>query len=265
MDVRKMKITGCMCVKNEEHELGLTARVALTWCDELVILDNGSYDRSHSIIVELEAEYEARVALITYPGPWHEMPQRQRALETARAGGATHITIVDADEVLTGNLAEMPMHRHVQDLLPGHILQIPLYNLRGGINRYHANGLWGENRIVSVAFADDPALGWAGDRFHAREPQGKTLQPFQPVAQGSGGVMHLWGANERRLLAKHALYKVTERLRWPEKDVRQIDFEYSQCVKGGLREDPATWTFNDVPDSWWAPYSHLMRYLDIDA
>jgi hypothetical protein len=143
-------------------------------------------------------------------------------------------------------------------------LQLPLYNLRGGIDRYHANGLWG-CRIVSLAFADDPALGWSGDKFHAREPQGKPLRPFPTIKQGKGGVMHLWGASERRLLAKHALYKVTERLRWPDKRVRDIDFEYSQCVTGGTGIPPECWTFNSVPESWWAPYQHLMKYLDIDA
>jgi hypothetical protein len=116
-----------------------------------------------------------------------------------------------------------------------------------------------------VAFKDSPGLHWAGDTFHRREPQGNRLQSFCPIAQGEGGVMHLWGASERRLLAKHALYKCVERLRWPEKSVRDIDFQYSQCVKGGLRENPRDWTFADVPESWWKPYEHLMKYLDVDA
>lgn len=82
--------------------------------------------------------------------------------------------------------------------------------------------------------------------------------------------MHLWGASERRLIAKHALYKVTERLRWPQKPRWIIDNEYSLAVYGSATAPltygtPTTWTYSPVPESWWAPYAHLMKYLDVDA
>src|SRR4051812_45523687 len=115
------------------------------------------------------------------------------------------------------------------------ILQLPGYNLRHGTAFYHANGVWG-NRWFSTAFQDDPRLGWAGDRFHHREPMGVKLQPYRPIQQGDGGVMHLWGASERRLTAKHALYKLSERLRWPEKPIAEIDRMYSLALKGDPRE-----------------------------
>jgi glycosyltransferase involved in cell wall biosynthesis len=266
-----MKLIGCMPVRNEAWCLGLSARVALQWCDELVILDHASIDGTREIMQGLRDEYPNRVRFIVDQNErWDEMTHRQMLLYVARHHGATHIAMIDADEILTGSLIKrngFGQGSYFTDrggLDSSHILQVPLYNLRGGIHRYHANGLWG-NRIVSVAFADDPALHWGGDTFHQREPRGKKLTAFQPIAQGEGGVLHLWGASERRLLAKHALYQITERLRWPEKDVRQIKFMYSQCVKGGLREDPAKWTFADVPESWWAPYAQWMYYLDVDA
>jgi hypothetical protein len=269
-----VKLIGLMPVRNEAWVLGLSARVALMWCDELVILLHACTDGTSDIVRGLIQEFAERINPIWDRDPtWDEMAHRQTILEAARWCGATHIAIIDADEVLTGNLLakytsepdSMMRFRHTTDMLrTGQLLQLPLYNLRGGIDRCHANGLWG-NRLVSLAFADDPALGWSGDKFHAREPQGKPLRPFPPIKQGEGGVMHLWGASERRLLAKHALYKVTERLRWPDKRVRDIDFEYSQCVTGGTGIPPECWTFNSVPESWWAPYQHLMKYLDIDA
>jgi Glycosyl transferase family 2 len=268
-----MKLIGLMPVRNEEWCLGLSARVALEWCDEIVILLHECTDRSGEIAEEIRREstrwrrgigpdVDFRVHILAEKGQWDEMRHRQEMLQRARFEGATHIAMIDADEILTGAWKTVKSYVEVMDA--SHILTLPLYNLRGGIDRYHANGLWG-NRIVSVAFKDDPLLHWGGDTFHQREPRGKRLTAFQPIAQGEGGVMHLWGASERRLLAKHALYKITERLRWPEKDPRDIEFMYSQCVKGGLRENPKEWTYTAVPESWWAPYAHWMKYLDVDA
>lgn len=266
-----MRLIGLMAVRNEAYVLGLSARVALMWVDALVIGNHASTDKTGVIIADLVHDFPGRIGLTRQNDPeWDEMRHRQDMLVEARRIGATHIAMIDADEILTGNLIRLNGFGQgayfLRDggLETGHMLTLPLYNLRGGIRRYHLNGLWG-NRTVSVALKDSWELQWGGDTFHQREPRGGKFQAFSPIAQGEGGVMHLWGANARRLIAKHALYKVTERLRWPDKDVRQIDFMYSQCVKGGLREDPKAWMFADVPEAWWKPYEHLMHYLDVEA
>ncbi len=271
-----MKVVGLMPVRNESWCLGLSARVALMWCDELVILDHGSTDGTTELLLELQSEYTIeRIRLLFEDDPqWDEMRHRQRMLCTARERGATHITIIDADEILTGNLTEAIggfccIKGALETMPRGHILQLPGYNLRGSLNRYHSNGIWG-NRLFSVAFADDPRLGWSGDKFHHREPTGAgIMRGYQPIAQGEGGIMHLWGVSERRLKAKHALYAMTERLRWPDKPIKEINRMYGWATKGepGHRTfgTPDSWTYADVPDSWWAPYAHLMKYLDVDA
>lgn len=258
-----MKLIALMPCRNEAWVLGLTARAALMWCDEVIALDHASTDRTAEILSEIHQE-EGRLHWFHVSDPqWDEMAHRQKLLGCARVSGATHIAIIDADEILTGNLIGN-IGRHVRGFSSDHILQFPLYNLRGSINRYHANGLWG-CRTVSVAFADSPELHWGGDRFHHREPMGRRLTGYCPISQGAGGVLHLWGCSERRLKAKHDLYKVTERIRWPDKDVRDIDFTYSQAFKGSIREDPSKWTFAETPAAWWEPYAHLMKYLDVDA
>lgn len=258
-----MKLIGLMPVKNEDWILGLSARVALTWCDELVILDNGSTDGSFEIASELWGQ--ETVHLICSPGLWNEMPQRQRMLDLARLQGATHIALIDADEILTGNLAPSQVRFWIETMEPGTMFQLPLYNMRGGMYRYHSNGLWGGG-LMTLAFKDEPKLHWKGDRFHHRQPMGRPhWDTFSPVEHGEGGVMHMWGASETRLLAKHALYKVTERLRWPQKDVTEIDRYYSQCIKGATEGETATWTFDTAPASWWTPYAHLLKYLDLGA
>lgn len=266
-----MKLVGMMPVRNEDWVLGLSLRVALMWCDEVVVLLHACTDRSAQIVSEV-AEHEGRIVVRTHHHEcWTEMAHRQQMLEIARGMGATHLAICDADEVLDGNMATMCSTGRFKDIVfgtpRGHILELPGYNLRNGINQYHSNGVWG-SRWFSTAFADDPALSWTGDTFHHREPHGKKLHPYRPIQQGQGGVMHLWGASERRLRAKHALYKITEHLRWPHKSAASIDYEYSRAIKGDqFTSDLAVqdWTYSSVPESWWAPYAHLMKYLDVDA
>lgn len=262
-----MKLIGLMPCRNEDWVLGLTARAALMWCDELILWLHSCTDGSRDIAVAVAHEHPGRVIIDVANDPtWAEMSHREQMLELARERGATHIAMVDADEILTGNLIGahiLSLYNRIKHCGASHIFQIPLYNLRHGISQYHANGLWG-NRIVSVAFADDPALHWAGDRFHHREPMGKRLTGFTPINQGDGGVMHLWGSSVDRCRAKHRLYRITERIRWPDKDVRNIERTYSQWEKGGLREDVSRWTFKEVPVAWWSPYEHLMKHLDID-
>ena len=262
----RMKICGMMPVRNEEHELGLTARVALKWCDELVVLLHECSDRSAEIVREIANE-TGRVLSSHVLGDWREMEHRQQLLEDARGLGATHLAIIDADEVLTANL--VPLMREIIESTPRNlILQLPLYNLRGAIDRYHANGIWG-NRIVSVAFADNPVLHWGGDTFHQREPIGRRLAGYTPLRHSDGGVMHLWASSLDRLRAKHRLYRVVERVRWPQKQTSQIEKMYSWAEHGDPNNlgygTPQTWTYADVPEQWWSGYENLMTHLDLNA
>jgi len=193
------------------------------------------------------------------------MRHRQVMLEVARLHGATHLAMIDADEILTANL--LPMIRSFAEIPTGNVLTLPGYNLRCSLTRYHASGIWGK-RWFSVVFADSPELHWGGDKFHSREPVGRELIQCQPFAQDQGGVLHLWGASERRLIARHALYKVTERIRWPDKPVAEIDAMYSWAIHGrpGVpRDTPDSWRFGEIPAAWWAGYEKWTAHLNLDA
>ena len=271
-----------MAVRNEAWVLGLSVRVALEWCDHLVIREHASFDHSQDLLRSLQRQNKDRITLSCHPDPkWDEMAHRQDMLYEARSHGATHLAIIDADEILTGNVVRkmraVVVSTNQHYAVPYHpdspvsfvttpIIELPGYNLRYGINRYHSNGIWG-NRWFSVAFQNRADLNWSGDTFHSRAPQGRPpLAPVRPIPQGEGGIMHLWGMSERRLVAKHALYKMTETLRWPEKSMPEIDRMYSQAVfpKANLNFDQE-WEFKDVPESWWAPYEHWLKYLDMTA
>jgi glycosyltransferase involved in cell wall biosynthesis len=244
-----MNLVGLMPVRNEAWVLRAAAEVALGWLDAIVILNHASTDESEEIIDSLYREYPGRVWSIKIVDPaWDEMQHRQTMLECARRVGATHIAIVDADEIMTADIVGR-VRNWVESLQTGEVLQLPLYNLRGSLDHYHDSGLWGK-RYVSLAFKDDPRLNWSGDQLHHREPMGLGLRAIPcPVAQGAGGIMHLWGADLRRLRAKHALYKMTERVRWPEKSIEGINDLYDQW-KGPKGHDPV-WTIARVPREWW--------------
>jgi hypothetical protein len=273
-----MKLIATMPLRNEAWVCGLSIRVALMWCDEIVIGNHASTDATGDILGELQAEYPGRVHVVSFPEDrWNEMQHRETLLEMARNHKATHIAIVDADEVMTGdvgkrlNYAASILGQHYVDIPEGRIIQLPLYNLRGSIHRYHQNGIWGQ-RITSVVFQDNPRLHWwqpsrTGEyQHHKREPRGMALLPYSPISQGRSGVMHLWGASERRLIAKHALYKMRDWIEHPELGIQKINRDYSQAIRGRLPHDtPETWTFAEVPAEWWEPYAGWMKYLDLKA
>lgn len=264
-----MKLVGMMSVRNEAWCLWLTLRAALLWCDEVVCADHGSTDASREIMESVARQTNRVIVREDREGEWREMKQREMLLREARDRGATHLAIIDADELLTANL-----HGQIRDLVAAAsksiILHLPGYYLRGGMTQYHANGIWG-TRWFSTAFLDNPALGWRGDTFHQREPMGMKLHGWRPIQQGHGGVLHLWGTSERRLRAKHALYKMTERLRWPTKSLQLIEHEYNlwrspadaMAMYPDAREWAKPWVFASVPASWLTGYD--LSQLNIDA
>lgn len=275
-----------MPVRNEAWCLGLTLRVALQWCDEVIVLLHNCTDDSARIVREVCKEVNdfqrgvrCCVWMVKDDPEWNEMQHRQELLESARAcDGATHIAIIDTDEFLTANA--IPKIRDYVERCPrGTMIEMPGYNIREqpapGMH-YHTNGTWG-NRWFATAFVDSPVLNWQGDRFHHREPFGCGWNRWRPLNQGEGGTVHLWGASERRLKAKHALYRITERLRWPQKTAAEIESVYAPATKtqprflrnryGGVVQEllAEAWTFAPVPDEWLAPYAELIeRNLRID-
>ena len=231
-----MKLVGTMPCRNEDWVLGLSVRAALRYCDELAILNHASTDRTGAILEEIQRE-TGRLNIINEPDPeWCEMKHRHRLLKQARAMGATHIAIVDADEVLTGNL--LPTIRdQIDQMPPGACIQIPMRNMYGGIDQYRSDAsCWGR-AITTVAFCDAPALTWAatnGYEHHHREPHRSRIAHRIYPAQIDGGVMHLQFASRRRLLAKHAKYKADEVIRWPKRrPVFVVDQEYSMAPDWG--------------------------------
>lgn len=263
-----MNIVGTMLARNEDWALALTARAALRWVDQLVILDHASTDETPKIIGDLNDDYPGRVVNLYESDPiWHEMRYRQRMLEAARALDATHIAIIDADEILTGNL--VPHMRSLVDQIPLNQIFSPRWLcLRGSIDRYHIAGTWGRSN-VSLVFRDHPKYHWTaqgveGYDFHHRHPMGAPCQAWMPGHRISGGLMHLQMVSDRRLRAKQALYKMTEVLRWPNrKSVAQLNAQYDLAVYGDI--GAAAHALGETQRDWWDPYIELQRHLHVYA
>lgn len=256
-----MKLTALMAARNEDWIIGLSARVALMWNDSLVVLNHASTDRTAEILNQVAAEREGRVTILNESDPaWMEMDHRQRMLNVAREQGATHVSYVDADEVLTGNLLD-EIREHIESLPPCRFLQVALPCVWPGLAQYRDDASPFGRAMTMLAFADHPSLAWKakqdGYQFHGREPAG--VRQGARFTRSSGGVMHLQFASRRRLLAKHALYKMQEVIRWPgRKPAAEIDALYSLAPS----EEGAH--FANVPPGWWSPYTHLLQYLDAD-
>lgn len=258
-----MKIVGLMPVRNEDWILGLSARAALMWVNDLIILDHCSKDGTRQIWADILSEFAGRSGVLVVDSPeWSEMQHRQKLLECARNEDATHIAMIDADEILCGHC--LPTIRQQIEKLPDcGMLRAHLFNMRETHTKLHINGLWGD-RDVALAFKDNANAHWSGDKFHHREPAGITWRPF---ADRQFGVMHLWAVDERRARAKQALYKLTERLRWPKKSVQWIDSYYSQAIYPKAQHEQFTvkkWEYTEAPAEWWDPYAHLMHHLHVD-
>lgn len=269
-----MKLVGLMPVRNEDWILGLSLRVALKWCDEVIVYLHACTDQSAAIAMEVAQETNRVVVVAQTEDKWDEMTHRQATLELARTAevGATHIALIDADEVLTANLTtgDKPIIRDLIASTPaGVMLELPGYNLRqkaclpegSAWAAYHANGIWA-HRWFATAFQDSPGAHWGGDRFHHREPMGVYWAKNRPIQQGYGGTLHFWGASERRLRAKHALYKITERIRFPQKPIAEIENLYNLAI---IPREP--WHFADLNPTWLFPdyLDWIEEHLDVDA
>lgn len=257
-----MRLIGLMKVRNERWCLRASLPAALRVVDEMVILDHASTDETPAIIAEAAGAFPGRVHTLTHAdGEWREAAILQRLLEEGRARGGTHFYSIDADEILSGNLLHI-MRDATNALSPGHAISLPLPNLWRSLDEFRDdNSVWAQ-QYVPVVFADGPGVSFTPKDgsydIHTRIPRGveRLQHRLIPDAQ-YGGLMHLQFANRRRLVAKHAWYKMIEVVRWPgRRPAAEIDAYYNRALdERGMGLSPA-------PLEWWAPYADLKPLID---
>lgn len=258
-----MKLVALMPVRNEQWVLEASIHAALKWVDALVILDHDSEDATPEIIREAVMCEPGRVKALLCGGEWDEMEHRQVLLEAGRKFGGTHFAIVDADEILTAN-ALGDIRYEIGELEPGECLDVPMIPVWGDLTRYRSDDCVWTRAWLTIAFCDSPHLSWRprvdGYQHHHRSPFGALVPSARAISpsleRGHGGVMHLQFADPPRIRAKHALYKMQEVLRWPEREpVGAVDWKYSQALDETGRQ------LTRCPASWWQGY--LMEAISL--
>ncbi len=91
-------VTAVVLTLNEEHNI-TRCLASLQWCDDIVVIDSASTDRTAA----LAAELGARVLVHQPEQPYRISRQRNWALDQAGIG-TTWVLFVDADEVITAPL-----------------------------------------------------------------------------------------------------------------------------------------------------------------
>ncbi|MCA9557702.1 MAG: glycosyltransferase, partial [Myxococcales bacterium] len=147
-----------MMVKDEEDFLADALRSARGWCDELVVVDTGSTDRT----VEIARDLGAQVSFF----PWCDSFSKARN-ETLKRATGRYVAILDADERFVGRHPEA-IRPHLR---PGP--QHPYEALSVQVTNTRLDGSPISSFFSVRFFANDGHLGYSGrvhNRFGALKP-----------------------------------------------------------------------------------------------
>lgn len=260
-----MKVVGLITARNEDWILGLTLRAATFIVEEMIVLDHASTDRTRAIIQEVAQEFPGRIHYRRREDPvWREASIRQGLLEEGRLLGGTHFWVIDADELLTGNLLP-EIHSILSSLDAGDYITLPWFPMWRSLDRYRRdrNEYWCGNR-TAYGFRDHPSVRY--------EPRGKRpgydIHTRAPIVPGQKrelclkdphhGVMHFVAAGWARLLAKAAWYKMIETVRFADVSAQRLNATYDRDL------DETDLITVPVELAWWAPYLRWREYVQLD-
>ncbi len=249
-----MKIVGCMVARNEAWCLPASIHAAMQWLDELCVLVHASTDASGRITERACEQYPGRVFVDRVTdGAWNEADYRGQLHAQARELGATHVAIIDADEVLT-TLGMAGIRAEAAKMQPGDILWVPWIHCWRSPTKYRSDGgVFGVAR-VPILFADHSSLRYAADadgyQTHKRIPRGANRREAWTRDSGMG-VLHCQHVVWRRVGAKQRLYAMNEMLGFGE-----VRANYAGTL------DEAGLELTDMPGDWWPVDPGL---LDLEA
>ena len=255
-----MVLIGLMLVRNEDWVLRCTIPAAMEWVDKLVVLDHASTDETPLILEEMSSRFPGRMVIMEeHSQQWDEMDHRQRTLEVGRKLGGTHFAICDADEILRWDSIPR-VRQHFELLIPSQVMRVPLFCMWRSPTAYRDDrSVWGRAKLT-LGFANSSKLHWKdrdGYHHHNRCPAGAfgTLQ--EPFAnRDMGGACHLQWVDWRRVQAKHAWYKMMERVRY-DTDPGKLNKIYGQAL------DETHIQINKMPRQWTIGWEALFKEIRI--
>lgn len=147
-------VTACLITLDEERNVGPCLE-SLSFCDEAVVVDCGSTDRT----VEIAEEHGARVLVRDWPGV---VEQKNRAVEAA---SNDWVLCLDADERVTPDLRasiERVMDAGAEPCAAGYVLPWETIYLGGPVRSDRGRSRW------KVRLFDRRRGRWTGSEPHAR-------------------------------------------------------------------------------------------------
>lgn len=256
-----MKLIACVISYNDEWVIGLSARALLRYCDGLVVGLHRSTDRTAAILADVAAEAgPARVTVVEqdelYPRTSLPVEQVGGTLRRDHIGriaieqGATHVLVIDTDEVLTGNLVAGA--RAMAEA--NRIVYLPWIQVWDQPDAYRTS--W--NQPLPFLFEVSRKSHWISSA-HGRFPADVAAAPYPSaphVAYGTGGVMHLQFLSRRRLAWKRLMYRLGERMIYPERAPQVIDHKFADGIVPPRADELAP-----MPAEWWAGLEDLRPHL----
>ncbi len=232
----------------------------------MIVLDHASSDRTPEIIEEVAREWPGRLHHRRENDPvWRETAIRQRLLEEGRDLGATHFWVVDADEMVAGDLVPC-IRPWLASLAAGQSLSLPWFPIWRSLDwrRRDGNAYWCANR-THYGFRDHPAVCYqtrperSKYDIHVRKPALPGGERAFGGEEPASGVMHFVAADWRRLVAKTAWYKMIETVRFGDRSAAELNAFYDQDV------DEAGLALVPVPAGWWSPYRAWRRHAGLES
>jgi len=162
------KISAIVIAFNEEHDLG-ECLASLAWCDEIIVVDSGSTDRTRDIA----ARYGTRIFVRPFAGF-----SDQKNFAAAQAGN-DWILSIDADESVSDELREEILHALPGESAAGFF--IPRLNLWLGKPIRHG-GWWPDHTLRLYRRS---AARWAGVSHEAVVVEGFAGVLRHPIVHKS--------------------------------------------------------------------------------
>lgn len=115
-----MKLVSLSMVRNEEYWIWYSLTSVWAWVDEILVFDNFSEDRTVDVVRSMRHVQDKLTLVERFGGP-SEHANREAMLEAARSRGATHVLLLDGDEVHTDEglgfcRRLLEMHEHAPPL-----------------------------------------------------------------------------------------------------------------------------------------------------
>lgn len=250
-----MKLVCCITAHNEDWVIGLTARAARLWADEVIVLNHASTDNTQQVLEDAKTDV-GDILILNNPNPTFTPLEFYRQLvNQAWLRGATHVAILDADEILSASLLPS-LREEVGALSVNSAFEVPWVPIGGTLG-----SLIQHDRALRTGFVFSvcgplpyPELHEETYNLHySRLPV--TVTRFRPSSV-PGALLHLFYLDERRLQAKELRWKMMEMLRWPgRRSAAWLNDYYDHAVYTKAAAVP-------LPDDWWT-YQHLEKYMRI--